>query len=128
AIRRFGPGNAFRHASLRGDLDDLLQIVRQLVPRRPRYDQFARRCRLMPARRVIELGRVLKAHTAILIGADEFCGIDDTTLKSGEDLATRKHAGIDAELAIHLAGKARNAHAQTLQVVDALDRLAEPAG
>jgi len=70
----------------------------------------------------------VQAHAAILVGADEFGGVDHPTLQRREDLATGQQAYGHAQLAVDLAGQAGDAHLQALEAVDVLQGLAEPAG
>lgn len=77
---------------------------------------------------VIRVVDFLQAELAVEIGPDEFGGVDHAALECREDVAGRQQLRVDAELAEHAAGQARNAHFEALEILDLFDRLAEPAG
>ena len=71
---------------------------------------------------------LLQAEGLVEHRADPFGGVDGAGLEGGEDLGRRGQDRIDAELAHGLAAQAGDAEIEAGQIVEALDRLLEPAG
>jgi hypothetical protein len=82
----------------------------------------------VPAGRVIIFGDAVQPELAVEERADELGRIDDSALERRENVAGREQSRIDAELAVDAARQTRNAHLEPAEVLDLLDRLAEPAG
>ncbi len=68
-----------------------------------------------------------EAELLVIVGADEFGGVDGATLQRGIHIARRDLLGDDAELGQHLPANASDAELQTLEVIDAVQFLAEEA-
>ena len=81
-----------------------------------------------PPARIVVVGRdLLEAELLVVIRADPFGGVDGALLQRRIDFTAGDLLRHDAELGHHGAGKAADAHLETLQIGDCLDLLAEPA-
>ena len=83
--------------------DDGLQVGRQRIEGLLVDQQFEHRLRLLPARVVVILGRLVQAEGQVVVGADPVGGIDRAGLQRGENLAAGHHHGSGAEAAPHLS-------------------------
>ncbi len=83
---------------------------------------------LVPASGVVVLGYLLQAELPVEERANEFGRIDDAALQRREDFTSGKQTHVNAKLLIDTPGEAGNAHLQTLEILDLLHRLPEPAG
>ena len=70
---------------------------------------------------------LVEAELLVVIRPDPFGGVDRAFFKRGIDVAAGKLLRHDAELLHDLPGEAADAHLQSLQIVDGVDLLAEPA-
>ena len=86
-----------------------------------------RRVTFPPAGIVVVRRDLHEAELLVVIRADPFGGIDGALLERRIDVATGDLLRHHAELGHDVAGEARDAHLQALEVVDRLDLLAEPA-
>ena len=111
-----------------GVLDDGLEVGRQLCPGRLVDGEFARGRGLVPAGGVVIFRDLVQAELAVEIGADEFGGVDHAAFERRENVARRQQLRSTPSSLIDAAGETGNAHLETLEVLDLLDRLAEPAG
>ena len=73
------------------------------------------------------LAHLVKAQRAVIVGADEFGGVQAARLQRLENLATRKVGDRCAHLLPDLPAKAGGAEAQALNVVQPGQFLVEPA-
>src|SRR6185312_2138039 len=63
----------------------------------------------------------------VVVGTDPFGRVDGALLERRVDVAARDELRHDAQLLHDLAGHAADAHLDALEILDALDLLAEPA-
>src|SRR5690606_40313795 len=83
--------------------------------------------RLHEAREIVVLGDLVEAERQIVIGADEFGGVERAVLERGEDIAGGKVGDRCAQTFPDLPAKAGAAEAQALDVGHAGQLVAEPA-
>ena len=83
---------------------------------------------LVPAGEVVVLGDLVEAERQVHHRHRELGGVDGAELQRLEDFAGLQDLRLDAELLHDVGAQAEEAHLQTLEVVDGLDLLAEPAG
>ncbi len=82
----------------------------------------------MPAGVVVVLGDLVKAEILVDVGHRELGGIDDALLERGIDVGTGQQLRRHAHLLHHPGAQPEEAHLHALQLVQAADRLLEPAG
>src|ERR1019366_5114899 len=68
-----------------------------------------------------------ESELLVIVGTDPFRAIDGALLERGVDVATGNLLRHRAKLLQHLPGKAADAEFQTLQIIEGVDFLAEPA-
>jgi len=90
-------------------------------------DRLEHHGRLVPARIVVVVGRLMQAEGQVVVGADPLGGVDGAGLQRGEDLAAGHVDDGHAHALHHLAAQARHAHLQAVQVIDGVDLLVVPA-
>ncbi|MPL88594.1 hypothetical protein SDC9_34620 [bioreactor metagenome] len=104
-----------------------LIVLRQLVPLVEVDHEVDGRAAFPPAG-VVVVGRDLhEAELLVVIGADEFGGVDRALFERGIDVAAGDLLRHHAELRHHLTGEAADPHLQPLQIFERVDFLAEPA-
>ena len=109
------------------DSHDLLQVRRKIVPDVPVDHDLATGDRLVHAGRIVVLGDIVQAELAILDTVDPLGALDDATLQRRHDLAARQRHHRDAEPAVGLRPDAVDPVLHALEIVEAGDRLLEPA-
>src|SRR6266404_3476613 len=68
-----------------------------------------------------------ESELLVIIGTDPFRAVDGALLKRGVDVATGNLLRHRTELLQHAPGKAADTEFKTLQIIDGVDFLAEPA-
>ncbi len=116
-----------RAAVVGGRLQHLLVDLRQLVPLGEVEEVVRGRARLPPARIVVVAGDLDEAELLVVVRADPFGGVDGALLERGIDVAACDLLRDDAELRQDHAGEAADAELETLEVLERVDLLAEPA-
>ena len=114
-------------AGLGAHLDNFLQILGQRLQLGLVHRHFGGQPRLDEAGEVIVLGDLVEAQRQIVIGADEFGGVERARLQRGKDFARRQIGHRRAELCPHLPAQPRRSEAQPLQVRHPGQLVAEPA-
>ena len=89
--------------------------------------QLQHRLRLLPARVVVVLGRLVQTEGQIVVRADPVSGVDGAGLQRGEHFAARQVHGGRAEARQHFAAEARHADLQAAQIAQRIDFLVVPA-
>src|SRR5690606_10967224 len=93
-----------------------------------RVDEEMDREPAFPVGRVVVVGRdLVETELGVVIGTDPFGGIDGAALERGIDITARDLLRHDAKTRHDLSGNAGNTHLHALEIVEAVDFLAEPA-
>src|SRR6516165_799891 len=110
-----------------GGFQKRLVVLRQLVPLGEIDKEVVRGAALPPARIVIKLRDLVETELLVVVGADPLGGIDRALLKRRIDVAAGELLRHHAKFGERLAGPAADPHFQSIEVLDSVDLLAEPA-
>ena len=112
---------------LAGLHDDALVRLRQRVPLLQIDKAHDHRAAFPPSGIVIVRRDLVEAELFVVIRTDPFGGIDRAFFKRRIDVAAGKLLWHHAQLLHDFSGEAADAHLQSLEIVDGVDLLAEPA-
>ena len=104
-----------------------LIVLRELVPFRLVDQEVLRRAAFPPARVVVVRRDLVEAELLVVVRADPLGRVDRALLQRRIDVAAGDLLRHHAELLQRLAGPAADAELETLEIIDGLDLLAEPA-
>src|SRR5690606_13084388 len=107
--------------------NDFLQVRRQRLELGLVDDQFGREARLDEAREIVVLRDLVEAQRQVVVRTDEFGRVERAGLERLEDLAGGQVGRRRAEFLPDLSAEPRGAEAQALDVLEALELVAEPA-
>src|SRR5690606_39035185 len=111
----------------RSGTNDGLEVIRQGFPGLDVHIQLEGDVRLLPARRVVVLGRLVQAQSKIVVRTDPLGGVDGTGLQCREDFASRHVYHGAAHAGQHFATQAGSTHLQAPEIINRIDFLVEPA-